>query len=73
MNLLGKTSGMPIISAIHQQIATLIRQAGGAYKPSGAGSGDIGIAFAESVDQLKMIRGQLEQHNFHCIDTHIAQ
>jgi len=72
MNLLGKSSEMPIISAVHQQIARIIHQSGGAYKPSGAGSGDIGIAFAESSEQLQMIRSKIEEQNFHCIDTQIA-
>jgi len=73
MNLLGKNSGMPIISPVHQKIARIIHQSGGAYKPSGAGSGDIGIAFAESDEQLHTIRKQIEENDFYCIDTKIAQ
>ena len=72
MNLLGKNSGMPIISPVHQQIARIVHQSGGAYKPSGAGSGDIGIAFAESNEQLQTIRKEIEKYNFHCIDTKIV-
>lgn len=72
MNLLGKSSGMPIISPVHQQIARMVHQSGGAYKPSGAGSGDIGIAFAESFEQLQKIRNEIEKNDFHCIDVKIA-
>ncbi len=55
MDMLGKNSGMPIISDAHQKIAAVVQQNIGVYKPSGAGSGDIGIAFAESSQKINNV------------------
>ena len=41
-------SGIPIISDVHDRIAKIVMEAGGAYKPSGAGGGDLGLAFYHS-------------------------
>jgi len=68
MDELGQKSGMPIISPVHQQIAKIVKESGGVYKPSGAGSGDIGIAFAESDSLLKAIQSKIEEHGFGCVD-----
>jgi phosphomevalonate kinase len=72
MNLLGKSSKMPIVSDIHQKIARIVHRNAGAYKPSGAGSGDIGIAFAESPQQILKIRNELEEKGFECIEMKVA-
>jgi phosphomevalonate kinase len=47
-NLLGEmtySSKIPILSDEHIRIREIVRDAGGVYKPSGAGFGDMGIAF----------------------------
>lgn len=44
MQLLGETCGVDIMSPVHRQIRAVVREAGGVYKPSGAGGGDLGIA-----------------------------
>lgn len=49
---LGDRSGMPIISESHQKIFDIARAEGVAYKPSGAGSGDIGILFSDDTRRL---------------------
>jgi phosphomevalonate kinase len=43
--LLGQRCGVDIVSAPHRWLASLAGQMGGAYKPSGAGGGDMGVAF----------------------------
>lgn len=73
MNLLGKSSSMPIISEVHQKIARWVHQKAGAYKPSGAGGGDIGIAFAESKEHIENIRREIESNGFDCIDINIVE
>jgi phosphomevalonate kinase len=37
---------LPILSAEHDALRRLARRHGATYKPSGAGGGDLGIAFA---------------------------
>jgi len=45
---LGNSSGTGIVSDAHKQIAKIVQHDGGVYKSSGAGGGDIGIAFTDS-------------------------
>nr|MDQ3035714.1 hypothetical protein [Myxococcota bacterium] len=45
MQLLGETAGAPIVTPELAKAATLARAVGGAAKPSGAGGGDVAIAF----------------------------
>lgn len=70
---LGEKSGMPIISPVHRQIAELVKQHGGVYKPSGAGSGDIGIAFAQEIDTLNKIVEALKPTPFKVVDITIYE
>jgi phosphomevalonate kinase len=43
---LGAAAGVDIVSRDHQRIGSVVRAEGGVYKPSGAGGGDLGIAFS---------------------------
>lgn len=45
MGELGRAAGLDIVSAPHAHIASLASRHGGAAKPSGAGGGDVAIAF----------------------------
>ncbi len=63
---LGDASGMPIISPVHQRLHELIKPLGGVYKPSGAGSGDIGVAFADAPGLLDNIRRTVEEAGYLC-------
>ena len=72
MDMLGKNSGMPIISEVHQKIAATVQKNIGVYKPSGAGSGDIGIAFAETAEQIKVIRKAVETEGFQSVDVKLG-
>lgn len=45
---LGEKSGADIVCRAHREIANMVRQAGGYYKISGAGGGDLGLAFTNS-------------------------
>jgi len=63
---LSQRSGIPIISPIHEKIAQIVYQTGGYYKPSGAGEGDLGIAFSTSREVLSEVTAQLKKNN---IDT----
>ncbi len=71
MNELGKKSSMPIISEVHQDIANIVEKTKAVYKPSGAGSGDIGVAFANDSDHKKDIEKELNKSGYSCIDVEI--
>jgi phosphomevalonate kinase len=46
MEALGRAAALPIVSAEHDELRGLARRNRSSYKPSGAGGGDLGIAFA---------------------------
>lgn len=64
---LGKACKAPIVSPVHQQIAKIVHGEGGAYKPSGAGEGDTGLAFCDSPDKAEMIQNKLRREGFHIL------
>ena len=59
---LGNAAGMPIVSPAHGRLAQLVGAQGGVYKPSGAGGGDLGVAFCSAaqiaLDLQSAIRAQ---------------
>ena len=52
MDALGRAADLPIVSQAHAAIAAAVASAGVAYKPSGAGGGDVGLLFAPSAEAL---------------------
>jgi phosphomevalonate kinase len=68
---LGKKASISIISPVHERLALIVESLGGAYKPSGAGDGDIGIAFAHSVAQMKKIENKIVRENFKILPVQI--
>jgi phosphomevalonate kinase len=50
MAALGEAAGVDIVTEPHQRFAALARRHGGAAKPSGAGGGDLGVAFTVGPD-----------------------
>jgi len=47
MQQLGAAAGVDIVSEAHLRIQQIVAQAGGVYKPSGAGGGDLGVAWID--------------------------
>ena len=72
MDRLGRESGMPIISPVHRDLSRLVGEAGGVYKPSGAGSGDIGIAFTRNMEQRLAVKAAVERAGLSCVDITLA-
>lgn len=70
---LGEKSAMPIISPAHQKLAKIAVTLGAVYKPSGAGSGDIGVAFMDSSDKMENLRLAVQQANFEALDVRICR
>jgi phosphomevalonate kinase len=52
MEDLGRAAGIDIMSGRHRELGRLARRFGVAYKPSGAGGGDMGIGFSGDRDAL---------------------
>jgi phosphomevalonate kinase len=53
---LGRQAGVDILSAAHQQLSRRAEAHGLAYKPAGAGGGDIGVAFGEPEALARFVR-----------------
>jgi phosphomevalonate kinase len=56
MAALGDAAGCEIVTRPHTQLAALARRHGGAGKPSGAGGGDLGVAFTIGNDATQKLR-----------------
>ncbi|HEX6982593.1 MAG TPA: hypothetical protein VF181_07515 [Balneolaceae bacterium] len=65
---LGEVSQTDIISKAHKEIMTLVEEAGGVYKPSGAGRGDIGVAFCDDIDTRLRITDAIANSSFDKLD-----
>jgi phosphomevalonate kinase len=61
MRELGVAAGAEIVTAEHAQLAALARRNGGAAKPSGAGGGDLGVAFTVGGEATRALREDLER------------
>jgi len=56
MEMLGQAAGVPIVTPVLAHAAVVASEVGGAAKPSGAGGGDVGIAFLpdpEAADEFR--------------------
>jgi phosphomevalonate kinase len=56
MEMLGQAAGVPIVTPVLAHAAVVANEVGGAAKPSGAGGGDVGIAFLpdrEAADEFR--------------------
>lgn len=65
---LGQASQTDIISDAHKQIATVVEEASGAYKPSGAGRGDMGVAFCNGLASKEKVAQTLQRSSFDIVD-----
>lgn len=68
---LGAACGIEIISPSHRNLTEIVREAGGVYKPSGAGGGDIGVAFCDSEEIQTEIRRALKESSYDILDLDI--
>jgi phosphomevalonate kinase len=66
--LLGQKSDTEIISDVHQEIFRMVKSVGGTYKPSGAGGGDIGVAFCKDSSTAERIRQVISESMFDVMD-----
>ncbi len=68
---LGEVSETDIVSEVHKRIAGVVHKAGGTYKPSGAGNGDMGVAFCSGMSKRIEIEEALEKSAFDVINLAI--
>ncbi len=68
LEALGREIEMPILSQEHRRLRRLAVESGVRYKPSGAGGGDLGIAFAIDSDRLQEMAVRAEAQGFAALD-----
>ncbi len=68
MKIMGEKAGIPIISKNHCDIAEEVMNLGAVYKPSGAGGGDLGIAFCSSETIYQDLHKKLVSKNIDVMD-----
>jgi mevalonate kinase len=69
---LGEAIGADIVTAEHRQIGDDAKRHGVAYKVSGAGGGDLGIACALDADALQAFKHSVASRGFRVIDLTAA-
>jgi phosphomevalonate kinase len=57
-----------IFSSVHEEIAKIVTNKGGYYKPSGAGGGDIGTAFCRNSETWRSISEAIQESPFELLD-----
>ncbi len=70
---LGAAAGVDIVSVDHQRIGSIVRAEGGVYKPSGAGGGDVGIAFTKEAAGHHKVAAALERGGCTTVDLAVDQ
>ena len=72
MERLGGAIGADIVTAEHREIGVEARRHGVAYKVSGAGGGDLGVACAADVEALDAFRKSVANRGFRVINVSLA-
>jgi phosphomevalonate kinase len=68
LEALGREIEMPILSEEHRLLRRLAAESGVPYKPSGAGGGDLGIAFAVDPAAMQETAARVEAEGFAVLD-----
>jgi phosphomevalonate kinase len=69
---LGAAIGAEVVTAEHREIGAEARRHGVAYKVSGAGGGDLGVACAADADALRAFRKSVADRGFRVINVSLA-
>ena len=56
------------VTARHREVLQIAERFGVAYKVSGAGGGDLGLAFSAEPEALDWFRGAVRERGFHVAD-----
>ena len=68
MQKLGESCGVPIVTREHALLAELARRHGGSAKPSGAGGGDVGVAFLLDPAEAAALRADANRAGLMVLD-----
>ncbi len=69
---LGEAAGADIVSPVHRRLHQIVREAGGGYKPSGAGAGDFGLAFVGDIRSRRRVAEAVSGVGFCAIEFRLA-
>jgi phosphomevalonate kinase len=69
---LGEAIGVDVVTAEHREIGVEARRHGVAYKVSGAGGGDLGLACAADVEALEAFKKSVTDRGFRVINVSLA-
>src|SRR5690606_9774038 len=70
---LGGAIGADIVTAEHRRIGAHAREYGVAYKVSGAGGGDLGIALATDAGALDAFKRFMDEQGFGVVNLKVAE
>jgi phosphomevalonate kinase len=70
---LGHAMGVDLVTSAHRQIGDLAAEMGLAYKVSGAGGGDVGIACGLDEDALRVFSDRASNSGFHVVPLNIDE
>jgi phosphomevalonate kinase len=73
LRALGEAIGADIVTAEHRQIGEHARRFGVAYKVSGAGGGDLGLACVLDVAALEAFKASVRERGFRVIELNLAE
>jgi phosphomevalonate kinase len=71
LDILGRKGGIDIISCEHREASRTVKDHGGVYKPSGAGGGDLGVAFFAKKGACENALPALRERGFRVVDLGI--
>jgi phosphomevalonate kinase len=71
MQTLGQAAGVPIVTPVLAHAALLASELGGAAKPSGAGGGDVGIAFLPDPEAAEEFRTRARDMGLGILDLFV--
>lgn len=66
-------SGSGIITSAHKEIAHIVSKSGGIYKTSGAGGGDIGLAFTNSTGIAKKVSENILRSGYQLLNLALSR
>ena len=71
MEMLGQAAGVPIVTPVLAHASLLAAEVGGAAKPSGAGGGDVGIAFLPDPEAANEFRARARDLGLGILDLFV--
>jgi phosphomevalonate kinase len=71
MEMLGQAANVPIVTPVLAHAAVVANEVGGAAKPSGAGGGDVGIAFLPDPEAAEEFRARARGLGLGILDLYV--